>query len=334
LGVVALPFSDQPPEPDVAPPHHLLGALPRRIGAFFIDAVILGILGNLIGMLFFDYFSRLGSFGALLGFFLALPYFAIFNSDIGNGQTPGKRLLRLQVVDKDGKTIPFERSVLRYSVFALPCCISEMALPVAGTPWFIPTLLYLIVYGVGGANLYLVFFNRHTRQGLHDLVAESYVADFGGTGPLRISPIWKAHWIFVSSLLVLVVGGQILERRWSSYSQMVADLRLLEGVKGVQSAGVQHMTSWNHGEKKESLVVNIRWTGESSDESAFAAQIARIVLENDPTAKDRDTLRVNMIRGYNLGIANGQISRPYEHSPAEWSSLLFGTDSAPIPASQ
>jgi hypothetical protein len=135
-------------------------------------------------------------------------------------------------------------------------------------------------------------------------------------------------------LLVLVVGGQILERRWGSYPQMVADLRLLEDTKGVQSAGVQDMTSWNHGERKKSLIVNIRWTGESKDESAFADQVARIVLESDPTVKNRDILRVNMIRGYDLGIAHGQVSRAYEHSPGEWSSLLFGTDSAPAPANQ
>jgi uncharacterized RDD family membrane protein YckC len=329
LGIVSPPFANQPLEPGLVPPHHLLGTLPRRLGAFLIDSIILGIPGNVIGVLFFDYLSRLGYLGPLVGFFLAFPYFAILNSDIGGGQTFGKRLLRLQVVDKDGKTIPFTSSVVRYLVFAVPWFISDVAGATIRMPWFISTLVYLIVCGVGGATLYLVLFNRHTRQGLHDLAVGSYVADFGGMGPLRISPIWKPHWaILASLLLVLVVGSQILVN-WGSFPQMVADVRLLEDTKGVQSAGVQDMTVWKDGEKKKTLVVNIRWTGTSNDESTMAEQIAKIVLENDPTVKDRDMLRVNLIRGYDIGIAEGHVSRGYEHSPVEWNSLLVGTDSAP-----
>jgi hypothetical protein len=162
------------------------------------------------------------------------------------------------------------------------------------------------------------------------LAVGSYVADFGGTGALKISPIWKAHWaIFASLLVVIVVSGQVVEHRHGSYPQLLADLRLLEETRGVQSAGIQDMTSWSDGEKKKILIVNIRWTGESSDESAFADQIAGIILQHDLTVKEGDMLRVNMIRGYNIGIATGQVSRAYQHSPAEWNALLFGTDIAP-----
>jgi uncharacterized RDD family membrane protein YckC len=330
LGTVAAPFADQVLDPGVCSPHHLLGALPRRIAAFFIDVIILGVPGNIIGMLFFDYLSRIGSLGALFGFVLALPYFAFFNSEIGNGQTLGKRLLRLQVVDKDGNMIPFTSAIARYSIFTLPYCISDMTLPATRMPWFISILVYLVIYGVGGGTLYLVFFNRHTRQGLHDLAVGSYVADFGGTGALKISATWMAHWVIFPSLLVaLVVGGQVVEHRVGPFPQLFADMRLLEETKGVQSAGVQDMTSSSNGERKRILIVNVRWAGESNDESAFADQIAEIILEHDPTVNQRDILRVNMIRGYNIGIATGQVLRPYEHSPAEWSNLLFGTDVPP-----
>lgn len=333
MGIVAPPFPNEASAPEVRLPDHLLGTLPRRIAAFLIDVIILAVPGNIIGMLFFDYLSRIGSLGALFGFVLALPYFAIFNSEKGYGQTPGKRLLRVQVVDKDGNMIPFTSAIARYSIFAIPYCISDMALPTSRMPWLISILYYVVVYGVGLGTLYLIFFNRHTRQGLHDLAVGSYVVDSRGTGPLKISPIWKAHWVILPSLFVaLFVSGQVAEQRLGPFPQLLADLRLLEETRGVQSAGIQDMTSLSHGESKKILIANIRWVGDSNDESAFADQMARIILKHNPTVKEHDMLRVNMIRGYNIGIASGAVTRSYEHSPSEWSELLFGTDVLPAPA--
>jgi len=53
------------------------------------------------------------------------------------------------------------------------------------------------------AILYLVMFNRRNRLGIHDLVAQTYVAEHGA----EISPVksstWKPRWIILASLVVL-----------------------------------------------------------------------------------------------------------------------------------
>ena len=72
--------------------------------------MILFLVGTGVAPPFFDTFSRLGSWGPLVGFCLALPYFAILDSAIGNGQTVGKRLMHIQGIDENGNTIPFWRS--------------------------------------------------------------------------------------------------------------------------------------------------------------------------------------------------------------------------------
>jgi uncharacterized RDD family membrane protein YckC len=77
----------------------------RRAGAFFIDAIILGIIGLLLGLFFSQQFVELGGWGRAIGFSIAAIYFVIFSSRTGGGQTIGKRALKIQVVDRAGKLL-------------------------------------------------------------------------------------------------------------------------------------------------------------------------------------------------------------------------------------
>ena len=307
-----------------------IGSPWRRIIALVVDGIIVALPVILVGIPFFEPLSHLGPWGRLVGLCLALPYFAILNSAIGNGQTMGKRWMHLQVVDKDGKTISFRKSVLRYFLFAVPYYLNQIELPITRTPWVVSALVSLVIFGVGGATFYLVLFNRHTRQGIHDLAAGTHVADTRKTGPLSIQPIWKTHWVILCSLLVLLVlGTGALGKKlakWGSFPQLLEDVRAVEGLEGVQSAGAQDMTNTNFGTgaKQKILVLNVIWTGQSTEESAFADQVARLILQRDPNVHEHDLLRVTMIRGYDLGIAHARVSRFYQHTPEEWNSRLVG----------
>ena len=316
------------------PPDRAIGSLWRRIVAFVIDGIIVGIAGSVIALPFFETFSHLGPWGRLVGFFLALPYFAILNSTIGDGQTLGKRWMHLQVVDAHGNTISFPKSLIRYAVFAVPYYLNGISLPVTRTPWIVSSLIELLIFAVRGATLYLVLFNRHTRQGIHDLAAGSYVADADKMGPLKTQPIWRIHWAILASLLAIfslatgILGNKLA--KWGSFPQMLQDVRLIEDMKGVQQAGVQDLTwnNWSGNERKKIFVVNVFWTGKSADEEAFANRVAKLILKSDPKVQEHDLLRITMIRGYDLGIAHAQVSHPFERTPADWNAYLLGT-SAP-----
>jgi uncharacterized RDD family membrane protein YckC len=313
------------------PPNRTIGSLWRRIVAFVADGIIVGIAANVVALPFFQTFSRLGPWGRLVGFCMALPYFAILNSKIGNGQTLGKRWRHLQVVDAQGKTISFSKSLVRYTVFAVPYYLNGISLPVTRTPWIVSVLISVVIFGVGGATLYLVLFNRHTRQGMHDLAAGSYVADADTTGRPKTQPIWKMHGVILGSLLVVLsVTAGILgnkAEKWGPFPQMLQDVNLVENMPGVQQAGVQELTNWSNGEKETIFVVNVFWTGKPADEKAFANRVAKLVLQNDPTVKGYDLLRIAMIRGYDLGIAHAHVSNAFEHAPADWIAHLSGESS-------
>jgi uncharacterized RDD family membrane protein YckC len=313
------------------PQERAIGALWRRIVAFLLDDILVGIAGILMTLPFFETLSRLGAWGRLLGFCLALPYFAILNSKIGNGQTLGKRWMRIQVIDESGRTLNFSRSAVRYVVLAIPYFLNGLVLPVTRTHWAIASVISLIVFGVGGATLYLVLFNRHTRQGVHDLAVGSYVVNANNNGAIRVQSIWKPHWAILTALLIaLLGGGGILGNkltRWGPFPELLEDARLVETVDGVQSAAVQDLRSsnWGSSESKKTLVVSVRWTGKAASETAFADDIARLLMRQDPKVQDHDSLRIVLIRGYDIGIAHAQAAHPFEHTPAAWNARLFGT---------
>jgi uncharacterized RDD family membrane protein YckC len=301
----------------------------RRFLAFAIDGIITGLVVSLVTLPFFDALSRLGPWGRLIGLLITLPYFAILDSRVGNGQTLGKRLLRVQVVDKEGATISIAKSVLRYALFAIPFFANGIVLPTSRTPWIVSVLLTVITFGMGGAILYLLLFNRRTKQGLHDVAAGTYVADASKTGTLHLQPIWKIHWVILGSLfLIFSVGGAILSSkltRSGPFPQLVEDIRLIEGIEGVQAAGVQDLTwtNWGSGEKTTIFVINVYWTGKSDEDEAFADQVSKLILGRDAKVREHDQLRVTLIRGYDLGIAHTQVAHTYQHTPAEWNVRLL-----------
>jgi uncharacterized RDD family membrane protein YckC len=117
LGILTPPLSgDALSIIGTLPPDRAIGSLWRRVVAFVVDGILVGIVGSVVALPFFETFSHLGPWGRLVGFFMALPYFAILNSTIGNGQTFGKRWTHLQVVDVRGNAISFSKSLVRYAV--------------------------------------------------------------------------------------------------------------------------------------------------------------------------------------------------------------------------
>jgi uncharacterized RDD family membrane protein YckC len=172
-----------------------LGSPWRRLLALFVNALLLGIVSGVMCIPFFEQLSRLGPWGRLIGFCIALPYFAILESRIGNGRTLGKRWMHLQVVDGHGNTISLGKSLLRSSLFAIPLFVNGLELPVTRTPWIVSSILSVLIFGLGGSTLYLLLFNRRTRQGINDLALGSYVTKANETGPLNRQAIWNTHWV-------------------------------------------------------------------------------------------------------------------------------------------
>jgi uncharacterized RDD family membrane protein YckC len=87
------------------------GLLPRAsafVVDLFIRLVLVGALALLLGLL-----GRFGMGLLLLVVFLVEWFYPVAFEVLGNGATPGKRMLGLQVVESDGRPVGFAASVIR-----------------------------------------------------------------------------------------------------------------------------------------------------------------------------------------------------------------------------
>lgn len=139
-----------------------LAGLGSRFAAWIIDQLILNFLMVLacipLGVFSIDYslppeqlmpvFMSMTGIFFMVNFLLSLTYFTLFIAH--GGQTPGKMLLRVKVVDLMGEDVGYGWALMRaigYSVDGFLC-------------------------GIGG---YLFAFFREDRRALHDLIAQTKV---------------------------------------------------------------------------------------------------------------------------------------------------------------
>jgi len=104
------------PQPPAPPPTREISGFWRRSLAFIIDFTFLGVVAFLLSILLGDFFAHLGVWGGLFGFCITVGYFGLLNSSIDHGQTIGKKIMRIEVVDKEGNSISLGRSFLRSAV--------------------------------------------------------------------------------------------------------------------------------------------------------------------------------------------------------------------------
>ncbi len=209
--------------------------------------------------------------------------------------------------------------------------------------WVILTLIIFTVFGIGVSNLYLLIFNSRTRQGLHDVAVGTFVVKPGVAGPLNPEPIWNLHWwviicfLFMIALTALSKGISVDWQQKSGYvSQHLQDERLIEKLGGVQMADVliwspirsDSGTRGNFLPKKEPATVIVQWTGKIEAREAFADQVARVILQNDPHVQKQELIRIEIGRSYDLGIASGNDLSIFIHTPIEWSRRVQGISGA------
>lgn len=324
----------------------LIGSPWRRLLAYGIDSLLLYTFGHAIAYALFDMFASLGMWSRLLGFCAALIYFSTLECRVGGGRTLGKRLLRLKVVDAQGGLIGWKKAAVRYAIFAAPFFLIKPRYVSDLPTWLLAFFVVLIELGVGGSTLYLIAFNRRTRQGLHDLAVNSYVVNSAASGPPNPGPIWRMHWSIVSAFLALIIFAELSrgisiasQSGPASLSQSLVDERLIENIDHVQGAEVRAwlpipfsqsaLGKFLPSERPFTIIVN--WNGDPEQGKSLADQVAVTVLEHDSKAQQQKLIEVEVGRRYDLGIASGERYQIFVHTPKEW---LAGASPRARPASQ
>ena len=320
-GTVVVP---QPPEPS----HRTTKVFWRRIIAFVLDGFVLGLVGLLPGLIFFNALTHVGGWGRLIGFAIALAYFGILNSTIGKGQTLGKRLMKVEVVDREGNHLSIGRSLLRYSIFGLPYFLNGAIMPgsVALSP--VGYLIGFIVFVGGGSILYLYLFNRGTRQSLHDLAVGSFVTRRAESGDVA-GTVWRPHIIIVGVIAILMVTGSVLLSGLTKkpfFADLIETQQAIESSGKVHTAGITAGKSWSKatssGDSESTyLHVNAIWKGKPDDLEAATRELASLVVNNYKDLESKDVLSVSVSYGFDIGIARAWRSQQGRFGPADWPAL-------------
>lgn len=326
-------IESHPGKPDVSnakPSGLTISGFWRRVLALILDGLALGILGFVFGLFLFDFFAHLGGWGRLLGFCVALVYFAVLNSSLGKGQTIGKRIMKIEVVNRDGAHISLARSAVRYMVLGTPFFLNNAILPPYLVISPIGYIMVFIVFGIGGSIVYLYIFNRRTRQSLHDLLLGTFVVHKTPRGSLQTSAIWTPHFIVVGAWLLIVISFAFLIPHLipkNKFSELFAIQQSIYSSGKVHTAKVsvgKTRIRTIGGEKRETahFGINAIWKERPVDYEAAGKQIAGIIFNEYPDIIQKDMITITVTYGYDIGIARAWKSQTISHSPQEWQQIL------------
>ena len=295
----------------------------RRLGAFVIDLILLGIVGWILGAMLFDTFARMGAYAKLIGFVIALAYFGICNSRIGGGQTLGKRWLGVRVVDVHDQLLSLPRSMLRYVVLGIPFFANGLPLdPKLAMSTPLGYLLALVVFGGMFAIIYLYLFNRRTRQSLHDLAVGSYVERFDRTAqPVPFPILWRGHIVVVALLAVIALSTPAIASRFAQTTTFAGILPLYQTLSSqphvMTAQVVRGWSSINGGNATHSLQSLLRLDAPMTEDGDMARHIAQLMEKADPDIANEDVVVVTLVYGYDMGIASGWKKHGYSFKPGE-----------------
>lgn len=303
----------------------------RRFFAWLVDVLILGIIGQIIGVVFSSFLFSIGPYGRPIGLLFTIPYFGIMNSKIGSGQTIGKRIMKIAVRNKDNEPIELWRSILRISLLALPALFNRWSIPVFQNP-VVVWVLSLIIFGLGGAIFYTMVFNRKARQGIHDLIVGTYVV-YLPAKPIESFPTTpRIHWIVTSvwmgivaigTLVMSLTAPSIIAR--TPLEPVMKLYNILEDDPRFFTVGVNSNTFHSsNGKTSHSLIITVWYKGKlaEKDRKEVVQSIVKTVLENTENIDDYDGIQVKIASAYDIGIASAHLTMSFGNSIEDWRQIL------------
>lgn len=320
-------MSDMHDVTDVAPRLAAIAGFWRRLFAFCIDGLLLGALGACIGFFAYDNLAALGDWGRAVGFAIALIYFGAMDSNLFGGQTLGKRIVGVRVVTATGLPLSVGASALRATIFCAPYFLNGAFIDAGAITSWLSVVLAFVVFGVGISIVYLLLFNRRTRQSLHDLAVGAYVVSSKVGAPTADrGRIWPTHFGVVVLIVIAALVLPYVVLRLASTDLFVNLLSVQQGLQrdpdvrhATVNIGVNKAFDKNRGTTTTHIFNSrIFLARRVTEPDSLANRSARIILDRDPSADKEDVIAISIIYGYDIGIASAWRSQDFAFSPEQW----------------
>ena len=302
----------------------------RRLAALFVDTIILGLLGFLLGLAFESTFVEMGQWGRIVGFIVSLAYFGLMNSTLFNGQTLGKKLLQIRVVDVSNNSISLIKSLIRYVILGTPFFLNALQFTGDNLPTFLIYPIYIVVFGGLLAIPYLYCFNTMTRQSLHDLIVGSYVVN-ADAEKQETGAIWKGHPYIVGLLLLIAASIPFVYgtlQKDEAFEEIVASKELETARKTIKESpavrdayvkviGFTGFGETGEAERSNFMSASVFLRQDEIHNETMAKEFAKVVLATYPDAKPNSQTVLLMSYGYDIGIFSRWSNRRYSFSKEE-----------------
>ena len=302
----------------------------RRLFAFLIDALIIGVFGWMIGWSFEDAILQLGNFGRAVGAVVVLLYFGICNSKLMNGQTLGKMLLNIRVVDKNSNYISVAKAILRALPFALYILLNGM--PVSDSSDLYPSLILgTILFSIPVLEIYFAIANNKSLQSLHDMIAKTYVVSVKSEGSIDFTnnkAILYAGFALPILILAVVFAGSSAVSNKLIY---VKDMQKIVSVAS-QELPISSITMYRNktettnfdGETTQTKLIQVTATKINKDENdtLLAVKIAKIIFDSGFAFEEDENLFIAITYGYDIGIASKYNSSKFNDTPKNWKEAV------------
>lgn len=301
----------------------------RRLAALVVDVLLLGTVGFLLGLLFSEQFIALGPWGRWLGFIIELAYFGLLNSRLGNGQTLGKRLLKIRVVDGESQLLSLPRAMVRAAILATPFALNGTS----ASNLYLMVPLSVLLFGGLFSILYLYLFNRRTRQSLHDLAVGSFVVNADALeSDTEREPIWPWHLRLVGLIFIVAAAVPFFTEHLAQMplfqNLLVIEQQLQQepGVRSVVGVTIQkRLYGGDAGHDARPVIrAQIVLTENRLQDAALAKSLASRIATTMPDASGAEAIQIILVRGYDIGIFSSWMTKGYSFSPAQ----LRGASSA------
>lgn len=302
----------------------------KRLLAFFVDSLILGFFGGFLGSLFAEQFYGFGYWGRLIGFTIWVLYFGLFNSEIFKGQTLGKKLLKIKVVNQKGEYLSPNRSFLRAVIFFIPGIFNGIEFPLYLINSFAFYLSSVIFAMVGGCIAYLFLFNLPTRQSLHDLAVHSYVINSNcEQTDFNENQTKNLHYIIMGVIAIIAVTAPlVIYKIFASPINTVEDFsKIIKHDLDVDviGANVNYRFSLDKGGISSlNILVRNRDLQNNYKNKILILYIVKTAMEKYPKSKKFNEISVTLTKNYDIWIASKQPYFRVIYPPNEWMKYLKG----------
>lgn len=173
----------------------------RRTFAFIIDVVLVSLFCGLIVSIFSRLLHQHPVISTLVGYWCVILYFGLLNSHLNLGKTFAKQLLKIKVLDLEGKNLSVPLSISRAAILFAPLCLISLSDYIENftLSWGIKLLFICLQILI----IYFYLFNSRNRRSIHDFISNSIVINVQQNYTnIKIPSIWRKHKAFASILAI------------------------------------------------------------------------------------------------------------------------------------